>query len=141
MQTEIETIDAAEPFIACHVFPSAINDLALCELREVTRLVGRKSDCLRKWLGDNVAHEFARRAAGDFELEEPAAWQLPWHKWNDDELRQALVASYSWYDVTAEPDATNVLREVHRAIVTACAARLGEIHAAIELARANPERR
>lgn len=127
----IETIDPSESKIFVRRSAATISDSALVELREVGRTVGKTSDCLRKWLGDCVAHEIARRNSEAGDLEEAAVWHLPWHAWNDDELRSALVASYCWYDVSENADTITVLREVHRAIVTACCTRLGELHQAI----------
>jgi hypothetical protein len=138
MQTianRIDVIEPHEPTIAVRVHPASITDAALAELREVARRRDRVSDCLRGWLGDCVAHEIARRNSDGGVLEEPPAWLLPWHQWDDNELANALAASYAWYDVTTEVDSTAVLREVHRAICTACCTRLGELHSAIQQAR------
>ena len=131
MQSAIETIDASEPTIFVRRSPATISDAALAELREIARGMDRTSDCLRVWLKACVDAEIARRVSEDGILEEPAVWELPWHQWNDDQLRSALAASFCWYDVPAEADSIVVLREVHRTIVTACCTRLGELHEAI----------
>ena len=130
----IETIDASDPVILVRVSPGTVSDDGLAELREISTLQDLTSDCLRSWLRSCVDAEIARRAT-DGDVEEPAAWLLPWHQWNDDQLRAALVCSWSLLDISENPIANLVLREVHRASVTAAATRLGELHDAIQRSR------
>ena len=133
-QPAIEHVDPSEPTILVRVSPSTVADEALAELREISTPQELTSDCLRSWLRSCVDAEIARRAT-DGESEEPAAWLLPWHQWNDDQLRAALVCSWSLLDISDNPIANSVLREVHRASVTAAATRLGELHDAIQRTR------
>jgi hypothetical protein len=134
MQT-IERIDASEPTILVRRSPASISDLALIEVRAIADGRGRESCALRKWLRDCVGAEAARRNSPNADSIEPPAWSLPWHTWNDSELAGALAASYSWYDVPTQFDTAVLLREVHRAIVTAAATRLYELHDAIQIAQ------
>lgn len=132
---ELLNIEPHEPTICVRVVPSTLSDLSLIELRAVTRPVGTTSDCLRAWLRKAVMDELARRTTPDSELDECAAWLLPWHQWDDEQLASSLVTAFSWYDVATEHGTAVVLREVHRAVVAACATRLGELHEAIQMAQ------
>jgi hypothetical protein len=131
----IETVEPHEPTILVRMSPGTIGDLALVQVREVCASQDRESDCLRAWLRGCVDAEIARRTVEAVEVEEPAAWLIPWHRWTDKQLAAAMAASYSWYDVASEPTAAAVLREVHRAVLTAACTRLGELHEAIERAQ------
>jgi hypothetical protein len=138
MQSVIDAIAPVaehEPTIAVRVHPANISDAGLVELREVARERDLPSDCLRVWLGNVVAHEIARRASDDGEVTEPPAWCIPWHEWTDGQLSAAMAASYSWYDVGTNGATNVVLREIHRAVLSAACTRLLELHKAIERSR------
>jgi hypothetical protein len=131
---DIEQFDASTPTIFVRRMAQTISDIGLLELRVLAKPVGNTSDCLRRWLRDCVDEEMSRRHACRDNVE-PGVWALPWHSWDDNELKCALITSYSWYDVTSDPDATGAVREILRAVITAAATRLGELHEAIQIAR------
>jgi hypothetical protein len=135
--TQIETIDPAQPWIGCRTNPAGISRQGLHELRAVSEPFGEPSDVLRAWLRSVVDAEIARRASPDGELQESPALRLPWHEWNDNELRWSLTASYTWITgfPSASADTLRVLVEIHEACVTAAATRLYELHTAIENSR------
>jgi hypothetical protein len=130
-------VDASEPNIAVMLMPHRLLPNVLDTLAMAAKPAGRTSDCLRQWLGQCVACESARRLANvnDWgEPLEPPAWHLPWHSWTDDELSAALACSYSWLGMRLTAKERAAFDAVHRAIVTACCTRLGELHSAIEAA-------
>ncbi len=129
-----ENIDPSVPTIFVRRLASTISDDSLLELRVIAARQANTSDCLRDWLRECVDQEIARRQSCRDD-QEPGVWGLPWHEWNDEQLRCALITSFSWYDVGSDPDSIAVIREVLRACVTAAATRLGELHLAIENAR------
>jgi hypothetical protein len=65
---------------------------------------------------------------------EPAVWLLPWHQWDDSELQAALSCSYSWTGMRLNSKERAAFDAIHRAVVTACCTRLGELHSAIQAA-------
>ena len=87
---------------------------------------------MRAWLRGVVDAEIARRNSDGADLEECDCWLIPWHCWDDSQLAHCLAASYSLYDVATDPGAIAALREIHRACLTACCTRLGELHEAIK---------
>ena len=136
LPADVETVDPLETKIIVRLVPTSIADIVLIELREVAKPRGLPSDCLRSWLRGKVDAEIARRSCETDVVEEPAAWKINWHEWTDLQLAAALAASYSWFEVSAlSPATVVVLREVHRALVTACGTRLREFHTAIENAQ------
>jgi hypothetical protein len=136
-QNEVELCDPRDPEILVRVAPSQISRTALVELAQISKLRGMTSDCLRTWLREVVQQEITRRLLKGGEHRECDPWLLPWHTWNDAELAAALAASYSWFEVDTEPATSEVLREIHRALVVATGTRLGELHEAIENSRRN----
>jgi hypothetical protein len=130
-------VDPAESTIWVQLAPHRLSRNVLNTLAMTTRPAGRKSDCLRNWLGQCVAAESARRLADKNEWSEPlepAVWLLPWHQWDDSELQAALSCSYSWTGMRMTAKERAAFDAIHRAVVTACCTRLGELHTAIKSA-------
>jgi hypothetical protein len=134
---EPAAVDPAETTIWVPLAPHRLSRNVLDTLAMAARPAGRTSDCLRTWLGKCVDIESARRLADKNEWSEPtepAVWLLPWHSWDDSELQAALACSYSWTGMALNSKERAAFDAVHRAVVTACCTRLGELHSAIQAA-------
>lgn len=136
---EIELVEPSENTILCRINPAGLSADCLQSLRMAGEPADRVGDDFRSWLRERVLRESGRRMANDdgaavapLEVE---AWLLPWHSWTDDELSAALAASYSWLTCDMGDETHDAFDAIHRAVVTACCTRLGELHYAIELAQ------
>ena len=141
MQTTAEptAVDASEPNIFVYLSPHTLSTDVLETLALASKPVGRISDCLRNWLGENVRAEQARRVMiGDWsepsEYFEPPAWMFPWHKLTDGELAGALACSTSWLGIRLSDADRQAFEAIHLAVVTACCSRLTELQVAIDAA-------
>jgi len=128
---EMLNVEPHLPTLFVRLNPSALPDDTLAALGAIAKPIGRSSDCLRLQLANWVSTEQARRLTGD-DTHESGAWLLNWHALNDDELKCALVASFSWLQMGLDQELMAALTEIHRAVVTAAATRLGELHDAIQ---------
>lgn len=131
--SDLIALDPSESTLLVRLNPANLSSDTLEALKLASESTGSAGDKLRAWLRERVLLEIGRRTANDEgDLIECECWLLPWHKWNDDELRGALAASYTWLRVDAVPEAAEVFDAIHAAVVTVVCCRLSELHTAIE---------
>lgn len=134
----IEEVEAHDPHIFLPLVPGKIRGATLQILLMFTER-DDKANGLRSWLKECTLRERGRRQANKDNTSsvcvEASAWVLPWHTFNDLELCEALCASWSWAATDwseFSDDANAVIAEIHSSVAGACAARLRELHEAIQ---------
>ena len=133
----LEALEPCETTLMVRVNPAGLSQETLQTLAAAAEPQDSARE-LRGWLRGCIANETNRRLLGeDFSdgPREAAAWVMPWHQWTDGELREALAASYSWFGMRLTREECEVFDAIHRAVVTICCTRLGELHSAIVAAQ------
>jgi hypothetical protein len=134
----IPEIQPHESTLLVRINPAALSNDCLQALRLATEPQGTVGDELRAWLRERVLRESGRRLDDSTDTPmEAEAWCMPWHRWNDDELRGALAARFAWAAMRTSEEIDRAFGELHAAVVTVCCCRLGELHAAIERSQRN----